>query len=171
MPETPSMATSESWRGLLKEVKNEKAAPLSIRNETLCPASMPITWSSESVCMGWTWSLELGLRHWNNSGTFGSSLTSSEEPWSGVPGPPWVWFPDHCWAWDVELKIWWVVSEDNPFSRGPIVCRWGRVWRVAGGLGRTWPSVLFGYIWSRSLEGYIPYRWDWWAKGVEFFLG
>ena len=26
-------------------------------------------------------------RHWNNSGTIGSSLTSSEEPWSGVQAP------------------------------------------------------------------------------------
>ena len=88
MPETPSMATSEGWRGPLKEVKSEKASPASIRNETLCLATMPITQSSESVCMGHTWDLELGLHHWNNSGTIGSSLTSSEEPWSGVPGPP-----------------------------------------------------------------------------------
>ena len=88
MPETPSMATSEGWRGPLKEVKSEKAAPVSNRNETLCPATVPITQSSKSVCMGWAWGLELGLRHWNNSGTIGSSLTSSEEPWSGVPGPP-----------------------------------------------------------------------------------
>ena len=86
MPETPSMPTSEGWRGPLKEVKSEKAAPVSVRNETLCPAIAPITQSSESVCMGW--GLELGLRHWNSSGTAGSSLTSSEEPWSGVQGPP-----------------------------------------------------------------------------------
>ena len=63
MPETPLMATSEGWRRSLKEVKSEKAAPVSIRNETLCPATVPITRSSESVCMGWTWGLELGLRH------------------------------------------------------------------------------------------------------------
>ena len=88
MPETPSMTTSEGWRGPLKEVKSEKAAPMSIRNETLCLATVPITQSSESIRMGRTWGLELGLRHWNNSGTIGSSLTSSEEPWSGVPEPP-----------------------------------------------------------------------------------
>ena len=128
MPETPSMATSEGWRGPLKEVKSEKAAPMSIRNETLCLATMPITRTSESVCMGWTWDLELGLHHWNNSGTTGSSLTSSKEPWSGVPGPP------ESGSWPivvgpgVDPEIWWVVSEDNPFSSGPIVCKWGRVW-------------------------------------------
>ena len=88
MPETPLMATSEGWRGPLKEVKSEKAAPVSIRNETLCLATVPITQSSESIRMGRTWGLELGLCHWNNSGTIGSSLTSSEEPWSGVPEPP-----------------------------------------------------------------------------------
>ena len=88
MPETPLMATSEGWRGPLKEVKSEKAASASVRNETLCPATVPITQSSESVCMGWPWGLELGLRHWNSSGAPGSSLTSSEEPWSGVQGPP-----------------------------------------------------------------------------------
>ena len=43
MPETSSMATSEGWRGPLKEVKSEKAAPGSIRNETLCLAIVPIT--------------------------------------------------------------------------------------------------------------------------------
>ena len=43
MPETPLMATSEGWRGPLKEVKSEKAAPVSVRNETLCPATTPIT--------------------------------------------------------------------------------------------------------------------------------
>ena len=37
----------------------------------------------------------------------------------------------------LDPEIWWVVSEDNPFFRGPIVCRWGRVWWVAGGLGKT----------------------------------
>ena len=61
---------------------------MSIMNESSCPATVPITRSSESVHMGCMWGLELGLRHWNNSGTIGSSLTSSEEPWSGVPGPP-----------------------------------------------------------------------------------
>ena len=61
---------------------------MSIMNGSSCPATVPITRSSESVHMGCTWGLELGLRHWNNSGTIGSSLTSSKEPWSGVPGPP-----------------------------------------------------------------------------------
>ena len=37
----------------------------------------------------------------------------------------------------VDPKIWWGVSEDGPFSSGPTVCRWGRVWWVAGDLGRT----------------------------------
>ena len=49
--------------------------------------------------MGWTWGLELGLSHWNNSCTVGSIPLSSEEPWSGVPGPPRVWPLTHCWAW------------------------------------------------------------------------
>ena len=43
MPETPSMATSEGWRGPLKGVKSEKATPVSVRNETLCLATVPIT--------------------------------------------------------------------------------------------------------------------------------
>ena len=42
MPETPSMPTSEGWRGPLKEVKSEKAALVSIRNEILCLATLPI---------------------------------------------------------------------------------------------------------------------------------
>ena len=75
-------------RGPLKEIKSKQAAPASVRNETLCPATVSITRSPESVCMGRTWGLELGLCHWNDSGTIGSSLTSSKEPWSGVPGPP-----------------------------------------------------------------------------------
>ena len=37
----------------------------------------------------------------------------------------------------VDSETWWVVSESNLFSSGPIVCRWGRVWWVARGLGRT----------------------------------
>ena len=37
----------------------------------------------------------------------------------------------------VDPEIWWVMSEDNPFSSGPIVCRWGRVWWVARCSGRT----------------------------------
>ena len=35
------MATYEGWRGPLKEVKSEKATPMSVRNETLCPATVP----------------------------------------------------------------------------------------------------------------------------------
>ena len=34
MPETPSMATFEGWRGPLKEVKSEKTTTVSIKNET-----------------------------------------------------------------------------------------------------------------------------------------
>ena len=37
----------------------------------------------------------------------------------------------------VDPDVWGVVSENNLFFSGPIVCRWGRVWWVAGGLGRT----------------------------------
>ena len=85
---TPSTAASEGWRGPLKEVKSEKASPLSIRNKALCLATLPFIQSSESASMGQTWGRELRLRHWNNSDTIGSSLTSSEEPWSRVPGPP-----------------------------------------------------------------------------------
>ena len=94
----PLMATCEGWRGPLKEDKSDKSQCL--LGMRLCPATVPVTQCSESICMWWTWGLELVLRHWNNWGTIGSSLTSSEEPWSGVPGPPSVWFPAHCcWAW------------------------------------------------------------------------
>ena len=31
----------------------------------------------------------------------------------------------------VDPEIWWVVPKDNPFSTGPVVFRWGRVWWVA----------------------------------------
>ena len=37
----------------------------------------------------------------------------------------------------LDPNIWWVGSEENPFSSGPIVCGWGRVWWVAGDLGKT----------------------------------
>ena len=37
----------------------------------------------------------------------------------------------------MDPEIWWVVSENNLFSSGPIVYRWGRVWWVAGDLGKT----------------------------------
>ena len=37
----------------------------------------------------------------------------------------------------VDPEVWWVVSENNLFSSGPIVCRYGRVWWVAGDLSRT----------------------------------
>ena len=88
MPETPLMATSEGWRGTLKNVKSEKAAPVSDRNETLCPATTPVIQTCKSVCMGQSWGPELRLCHWNNSGTIGSSLKSFDEPWSGGPGSP-----------------------------------------------------------------------------------
>ena len=45
--------------------------------------------------------------------------------WPSVVGP------------GVDPEVWWVVSENNLFFSGPIVCRWGRVWWVAGDLGRT----------------------------------
>ena len=32
----------------------------------------------------------------------------------------------------VDPEIWWVVSEDNPFSSGPIVCSWAG---LVGGWG------------------------------------
>ena len=70
-------AIAFSGRGPLKWVKSEKAASVSIRNETLCLATVPITQSSESICMGQTWGLELGLHHWNNSGKIGSIPLSS----------------------------------------------------------------------------------------------
>ena len=73
MSETHIMATFEGWRGPLKEVKSEKTTPVSIRNETLCLATVPITQSSESIHMGRTLGLELGLHHWDNSDTIGSS--------------------------------------------------------------------------------------------------
>ena len=43
MPEAPFMATYEGWRGPLKEVKSEKATPVSIRNETFVwpPCQLP----------------------------------------------------------------------------------------------------------------------------------
>ena len=128
MSETHMMATFEGWRGPLKEDKSE--VPVSVRNETLCPATVPITQSSESICMWWTWGLELVLHHWNNWGTIGSSLTSSEEPWSGVPGPLESGSQPIAVGPEVDPEIWWVVPKDNPFSTGPIVCRWGRGWWV-----------------------------------------
>ena len=110
---------------------------MSFRDEILCPATMPITRSSESICMGWTCGLELGLRHWNNSATTGSFLTSSEEPWSRVPGPPLSGSQPIVVGPGVDPVIWWAVSKDSPFCSGPVVCRWGRAWQVAGCLGRT----------------------------------
>ena len=63
MPKHPLIATSEGWRGPLKEVKSEKAAPVSVRNETLCrplcqlaKAPSPSVWGGLGV-----WSLALSL--------------------------------------------------------------------------------------------------------------
>ena len=72
---------------------------------------------------GRSWGLELGLCHWNNSATIGSSLTSSEESWSGVLGPPESGSRPIVVGPGVDPEIWCVVSEDNPLSSGPIVCR------------------------------------------------
>ena len=171
MSKTPSLATSEGWRRPWKEVKSEKAAPVSIRNETLCLVTMPITRSSQSVYIGRTWGLDLGLHHWNNSGTIGSSLTSSEELWSGVPGPPWVWFLVHCcWAWGGP---WDLVGSVG----GQSIFQWPHCLQVGQGLVGGWG---FGQdllaqrpIWLHLKQG--PGRlgpiWvgqGWWAKGVEF---
>ena len=41
LTKTPSMTPSVGWRGPLKKVKSEDTAAVSIRNETLCPATMP----------------------------------------------------------------------------------------------------------------------------------
>ena len=88
------MATFEGRRGPLKEVKSENTTPVSIRNETLCLATVPITWSSGSIYMGRTWGLELGLHHWDNSDTTGSShliwgtmVWGARHPLSLVPSP------------------------------------------------------------------------------------
>ena len=83
-------------------------------------------------------------------------------PLSLVPGP--LGFSDH--------KIWWVVSEDNPFSSGPIVCSWagfgGRpgVWAGLSPVSRlvtseagTWRVVSYGWA---EVDG---------PKGLNFFLG
>ena len=57
----------------------------------------------------------------------------------GARAPP----PTESGSWPivvgpgVDPETWWVVSEGNPLSSGPIVCRWGRVWWVARCLGRT----------------------------------
>ena len=55
----------------------------------------------------------------------------------GCQGPPESGSQPIVLGPGVDPEIWWVVSEDNPFSSGPIVCRCGRVWWVAGCLGRT----------------------------------
>ena len=77
--------------------------------------------------MGRTWGLELGLCHWNNSGTIGSSLVSSKEPWSGVPGPLESGSQPIAVGPEVDPEIWWVVPEDNPFSIGPLQVGQGMV--------------------------------------------
>ena len=171
MPETPSMTTSECWRGTLKEVKSEKATPVSIRNETLCTATVPITQSSESVCTGQTWSLELGLRHWNNSGTIASSPTSSKEPWSGVSEPPWVWFLAHCyWAWgglgDLVGSVW-----EQSIFQWPHCLQVGQGLVGGQGFGQDLAQCPIWLHLKQGPEGLGPI-WvglGWWAKGVEFF--
>ena len=131
------MATSEGWRGPLKEVKSEKAAPVSVRNETLCPATTPITRSSKSVCTGRTWGLELGLVTGITQAQLDHLSPHPRNHDLGCQGLPESGFWPIVVGPGVDPEIWWVLSEDNPFSSGSIVCRWGRVWWVAGGWGRT----------------------------------
>ena len=54
-----------------------------------------------------------------------------------VPGPPESGSRPIVVGHEVDPELWWVVSEDTPFSSTPIVCRWGKVWWVARGWGRT----------------------------------
>ena len=63
MPETLSMATSEGRRGPLKQVKGEKAAPVSIMNKTLCPAS-PANYPKLRVRL---YGMDLGSGAWAQS--------------------------------------------------------------------------------------------------------
>ena len=122
MPETPSMTTSECWRGTLKEVKSEKATPVSIRNETLCPATMPITQSSESVRMGRTWGLELGLFTGITQAQLDHLSPHPRNHGLGCQGHPESGSQPIVVGPGVDPEMWWVLPEDNPFSSGPIVC-------------------------------------------------
>ena len=54
----------------------------------------------------------------------------------------------------VDPEIWWVVSEDNLFSSGPIVYRWGRVWWVKE--MATHSSVLAWRIPGTEEPGGLP---------------
>ena len=87
--------------------------------------------------MGHTWGLELGLHHWNNLGKLNRPSAHPMNHGLGCQGPPESGSRPIVVGPGVDPEIWWVMSEDNPFSSGPIVCRWGRVWSVAGDLGRT----------------------------------
>ena len=131
------MATYEGWRGPLKEVKSEKATPVSIRNETFVwpPCQLPEApslsiwgrlgvWSLGSVTGMTRAQLDHLSPHPRNHGRGCQGLPESGS-WPIVVGP------------GVDPEVWWVVSENNLFFSGPIVCRWGRVWWVAGDLGRT----------------------------------
>ena len=64
-------------------------------------------------------------------------------------------------------RFWWLVSEDNPFSSGPIVYRWSRVWWVAG----IWAGLSPVSYLKQGPGGLGPIwlGWGWWAKEVEFF--
>ena len=131
------MATSEGWRGPLKEVKSEKAAPVStgmrLCVQPLCQlpkAPSPSVWG--------------GLRVWSLGSVTGltQALLDHLSPHLrnrglGCQGPPESGSQPTVVGPGVDPEIWWVMSEDNPFSSGPIVCRWGRVWWVAGCLGGT----------------------------------
>ena len=132
----PLMATCEGWRGPLKEDKSDKSqCLLGMRLCVRPPCQLPKAPSS-SVCGGLgVWSLcsvtgitgaqlDHLLPHPRNHG-LGCQGPLQSGSRLIVVGP------------GVDPQIWWEMSEDNPFSSGPIVCRWGRVWWVAGSLGRT----------------------------------
>lgn len=109
---------------------------MSVRDETLCLATVPLAEALSSSVWGRLSVWACGLCHWNNSGTTGSSLTHLRNRGHRVPGPPESGSQPTVVGPGVDPEIWWVMSEDNPFSSCPIVCRWGRVWWWPG-LGRT----------------------------------
>ena len=144
-----------------------------LRNETLCPATVPITQSSEFICTG-IWGLELGFRHWNNSGTIESSLIIShlnQGTMVWVPGPPWIWFPAHCcWAWggpwDLMGSVW-----GQSFFQCPHCLQVGQ--GLVGGQ-RFGQDLAQCPVWLHLKQGPgelgpIRVGQGWWAKGVEFF--
>ena len=153
MSETPSMATAEGWRGPLKEDKSDKSqCLLGMRLCVRPPCQLPKAPSS-SVCGGLgVWSLcsvtgitgaqlDHLLPHPRNHGLGCQGLPEPGSwPIVVVPG--------------VDPEIWWVVSENNLFSSGPIVCRWGRVWWVKE--MATHSSVLAWRIPGTGEPGGLP---------------